>query len=350
MADASPILTSFNGGIFSPLLEGHINAPRRGSSYNDSTNLIALKQGPLVRRGGTVWVSEERLLSDSRVKLIEFIFNDEQAYVIAFTTVSFRFYRNDSVVTDTSEDQTVTGITAASPPVVTVANATSFTGGAAMQLSRLLEAVELNDRKFVALNGTATTFELFDLDAITPIAAPAVAETSSTGLAELIFSLPVPYLSESDLFDSNDLFIPDVVQSNDVMYIAHPDFTVRVLARTADDVWTITKLRFDNGPFQTQNFSDIEISGVVSAGRVWDITASSAIFADTDTTGAGGAAGVESDRLVRIQDSTATPIDAWRWARITGFVSVTQAQITVDDDAKNFAGNFVGTTEWGRGV
>ena len=65
MADASPIQTSFNGGIFSPLLEGHIDAPRRGSSYKDSTNLIALKQGPLVLRGGTVHVFEEALLSNS---------------------------------------------------------------------------------------------------------------------------------------------------------------------------------------------------------------------------------------------------------------------------------------------
>jgi hypothetical protein len=274
VAEASPILTSFNGGIFSPLLEGHIDAPRRATSYADSTNLIALKQGPLVRRGGSVWVSEERLLSDSRVKLIEFIFNDKQAYVITFTDISFRFYRNDILVFDSSKDQTVTVITASSPPIVTVTDATGYSGNI-VQLSGLSEAVELNDRKFIALNVTATTFELFDFDSITPIAAPAVAESSSTGLAEVGFSLLVPYLLESDLFDSNGLFIPDVVQSNDVMYIVHPDFTVRVLARTADDAWTITKLRFDNGPFQTQNFSDVIFTVANVSLRVWSVTVSS---------------------------------------------------------------------------
>lgn len=275
MADASPIQTAFNGGIFSPLLEGHIDAPRRGSSYSDSTNLIALKQGPLVRRGGMVWVFEDRELSDSRIKLFEFIFNDEQAYLVAFTDSFFRFYRNDSIVFLASRDQTVTGITAASPPVVTVASATGYDAGIPCQITGLSEAVELNDRMFRALNLSGNTFELFEGDGSTPAAAPAVAESSSTGTAQQAFALAVPYTNESDLFDSNGLFIPDIVQSNDVMYIAHGNFATRVLARTADDAWTIVKLKFDNGPFQVQNFSDTTMTVSFVSSRVWKIITSS---------------------------------------------------------------------------
>lgn len=351
MADASPIQTSFNGGIFSPLLEGHIDAPRRGTSYSDSTNLIALKQGPLVRRGGTVWVFEEDPFSTGRVKLVEFIFNDEQAYVLAFSESDMRVYRDDSIVFVVANNQTVTGITATSPPVVTVADASVYGLPTRMQLTGLSEAVELNNRNFTSLNPTGTTFELFEDDLVTPIAAPAVAETSSTGLAEAIFSLTLPYV-EADLFDSNGLFIPDVTQSNDVMYIAQPNFAPRVLARTADDAWTIVKLRFDNGPFQTQNFSDVTLTGTLSAGRVWDIVASAAVFASTDTTGTGGTA-TEADRLIRIQDDGATPANAWRWGRITGFTDSTHVEVTVDDDAKNFnaAGSpFAATTEWALGA
>lgn len=275
MADASPIQTSFNGGIFSPLLEGHIDAPRRGTSYSDSTNLIALKQGPLVRRGGTVKVFEEKLLANSRTKLIDFIFNDEQAYILAFSKNNLRVYRNDSVVFETTFDQTVTNITATSPPRVTVASAAAYTGNRFAVLTGLSEAIELNNVEFRAQNISGTEFDMVEGDGSTALAAPAVAETSSTGLAQTVFPLAIPYALDSDLFDSDNLFRIDIVQSNDVMYLAHPDFAVRVIARTADDAWTIVKLRFDNGPFQTQNFSDIIFYVANVSPRVWNINVAS---------------------------------------------------------------------------
>ncbi len=353
MADASPIQTSFNGGIFSPLLEGHIDAPRRGASYRDSTNMIALKQGPLVRRGGTIKVFEEKLLSSGRTKLIDFIFNDEQAYLIAFTKNNAHIYRNGSIVFDSSFDQTVTGITAATPPVVTVADASGYTGGRALQLTGLTEAIEYNNRNFTAFNGTGTTFELFDADRLTAIVG-VTAETSSTGLAEAAFSLTLPYTQESDLFDADGLFIPDVVQSNDVMYVTQGDFAVRVIARTADDAWTIVKLRFDNGPFQTQNFSDTEFAVTLNSGRVWDVVTSIpnvVVTSDTLDSAYGGDANdlgtaTESNRLVRVQNSGGE----WRWGRITKFITTTNFEFTIDDDAKNTNAVAGGTTEWALGA
>ena len=355
MADASPIQTSFNGGIFSPLLEGHIDAPRRGASYRDSTNLIALKQGPLVRRGGTIKVFEEKLLSSGRTKLIDFIFNDEQAYLIAFTKNNAHIYRNGSIVFDSSSDQTVTGITAATPPVVTVADASGYTGGRALQLTGLTEAIEYNNRNFTAFNGTGTTFELFDADRLTAIVG-VTAETSSTGLAEAAFSLTLPYTQESDLFDADGLFIPDVVQSNDVMYVTQGDFAVRVIARTADDAWTIVKLRFDNGPFQTQNFSDVTFTVSAVSGRIWNVLTSVAnviVTSDTLDAASGGDANdlgtaTEDNRLVRILDDV-TSDGKWRWGRITKYVDTTNFQVTVDDDAKNLT-TVPATTDWALGA
>ena len=153
MAETSPIITSFNGGIFSPLLEGHIDAPRRGTSYSDSTNLIALKQGPLVRRGGTIRVFEEREFSIGRTKMVPFIFSDEQAYIVTFTAANMRIYRNSDIVFESSADQTVTEITATSPPVVTVSDATEFDSGRRIRLTGLSEAIEFNNRDFRAKNG-----------------------------------------------------------------------------------------------------------------------------------------------------------------------------------------------------
>ena len=206
MADSSPIQTSFNGGIFSPLLEGHIDSPRIGPSYSDSTNLIALKQGPLVRRGGTVVVFEQRFLSDSRTKVVDFIFNDEQAYILAFSKSNLRIYRNDSIVFDTSLNQTVTGITKTSPPRVTVADASAYTGGKFGVITGLSEATELNNVCFAAQNISGTQFDMFEGDGTTPLAAPDNAEVSGTGLAQLTFSLTFPYTLESYLFDADNFF------------------------------------------------------------------------------------------------------------------------------------------------
>lgn len=446
MAEASPIQTSFNGGIFSPLLEGHIDAPRRGTSYKDSTNLIALKQGPLVRRGGTVRVFAEKFLVNGRVKMVDFIFNDEQAYILAFSKDNLRVYRNGSIVFVAAEDSTVDSITATSPPVVTTTAPHGYSATRRIQITGLSQAIELNNRNYAIKNigGGGTTFELFDMDLVTPIAAPQDAEVSNTGLVEAIFSLVLPYTQEADLFDSNGLFIPDIVQSNDVMYVVQPDFAPRVLARTADDAWTINKLRFDNGPFQTQNFSDIIFTVSNVSQRVWDVivasgdeldidditqadpavvttavahelSSSDKVFfkgivgmtilngtaaditvltdttfslqdinggADIDSTGfgayvpdagdtvqktstvvvasdtldsaSGGDANdsgtaTESNRLIRIQHADGSDV-AWKWGRITKFISVVEFEVTIDEAAKDLIAIPAGTTEWALGA
>lgn len=340
----SPIQTTFNGGIQSPLLKGHIDAPRRDSSYKDSKNLLALKQGPLVRRGGTRNVFETLQTVTDDTKLVSFLFNDEQAYILEVSPDFLRVYADGGIVTKSADDQTITGITAASPPVVTVADTSNYTNGNWVVISGLTEAVELNDRWFRAKNKTATTVELFEVDNTTAISAPAVAETSSTGLLQNTFFLAHPY-DAADLFTSNGLFRPHLVQSNDVMFIAHPDFQVRVLSRTANDAWSIDKLLFDNGPYLPENTTDVTITMVNAGGNVWTFTASSAIFVATDSTGGAGTA-TEADRLISINTGTKDADDftldeapksqRWRWGRITAFTSTTVVTVTVDSDQKNF--------------
>jgi hypothetical protein len=84
MSKASPIKTSFNGGIQSPLLQGHIDAPSRQNSVKDSTNLIPLKQGPVTRRGGTKHANRQRntIPSGTRTHLIPFYYNDTDSYIL----------------------------------------------------------------------------------------------------------------------------------------------------------------------------------------------------------------------------------------------------------------------------
>jgi len=93
----APIQTSFNAGEFSPFMEGHIDLEKRASAGLLVQNLIPLKQGPLVRRGGTKYVADVKT-STQRTGLIPFEFNVEQAYIIEVGNSVFRFYRNNAQI------------------------------------------------------------------------------------------------------------------------------------------------------------------------------------------------------------------------------------------------------------
>jgi hypothetical protein len=70
------------------------------------------------------------------------------------------------VSTATASAKTITGITAASPPVVSSATH-GFTAGQIIVLTGIVGMVELNDRAFVVANPLAGTFELKGVDATT---------------------------------------------------------------------------------------------------------------------------------------------------------------------------------------
>jgi hypothetical protein len=69
------------------------------------------------------------------------------------------------------------------------------------------------------------------------------------------YEIATPYL-EADL--PNLKF----AQSADVMYICHPNYSIRKLSRTAHTSWTIAEVPFDNGPFLDHNTSDNNISSI----------------------------------------------------------------------------------------
>lgn len=98
MTKAAPMQTSFNAGEFSPLLEGHINLEKWADSGLLVQNLIPLKQGPLMRRGGTKFVKEVKNSANNTV-LIPFQFNVEQAYIIEAGDTYFRFYKDNANIT-----------------------------------------------------------------------------------------------------------------------------------------------------------------------------------------------------------------------------------------------------------
>ena len=102
MSKASPALTNFNAGEFSPLLDGRIDFDRYQNGCALMENFIPTVQGPAVRRGGTRYVAPVKTHAN-RVWLQSFEFSQDQAYVMEFGDLYVRFY--------TQNGQLVSGMT-----------------------------------------------------------------------------------------------------------------------------------------------------------------------------------------------------------------------------------------------
>ncbi len=140
-----------------------------------------------------------------------------------------------------------------------------------------------------------------------------------------------PYL-EAELYDL--MFAQDA----DVMYLVHGSHAPRKLTRTSHTAWTLTTVAFIDGPYLAQHTTATTITPSATTGTI-TLTASTAIFAATDTTGTGGTG--DYDRLVRITHGGTTG-----HATITGFTSATvvtaAVQVTLGDTAA--------VTEWRLGA
>lgn len=92
MARASLLLSTFNGGEWSPDLYGRIDLDKYRNACRAIENFVLLAQGPATRRPGTQFIAPTK--DDGAVRLIPFEFSTEQAYVIEAGAGYFRFYMN----------------------------------------------------------------------------------------------------------------------------------------------------------------------------------------------------------------------------------------------------------------
>lgn len=79
------------------------------------------------------------------------------------------------------------------------------------------------------------------------------------------------------VYDDDQVSELQYVQSNDVMYIVHPDDPPQKLIRIDHDDWTIADVDWEWGPFLDQNTTTTTITPSATTGTI-TLTASSAIF------------------------------------------------------------------------
>lgn len=335
MVKASPIKTAFNAGEYSPLMEGHINLERFPDSARLLQNLIALKQGPAVRRGGTRFVKEVRN-SAHNTALIPFEFNVTQAYQIEAGDNYFRFYANNAVITSTA--QNITGISQTDPAVVTYSGSDTYANGDEVYITGVVGMTEVNNKfyRVANVNAGANTFEITDTDG-NDIDATGYTAWSSGGTVAEVYQVASPY-GEDELFDSDGLPIYQYAQSADVLYIAHGDYNTRAVTRTANAAWTVTDMEFVDGPYLPENDTAVTMTLSGTSGSV-NVTLSAA----SAVNGGQGWLATDVGRLIRFKD----PANNWTWLQITARTSDVIAVATIKGENAS-AGT--ATTSWRLGV
>jgi hypothetical protein len=87
------IKTSFNAGVYTPEAYGRLDIQTYDASCRELTNFIATPHGPAVRRPGFEYIAAVKT-SANFTRLIPFIFDESNSYVIEAGGNYFRFYYN----------------------------------------------------------------------------------------------------------------------------------------------------------------------------------------------------------------------------------------------------------------
>jgi len=305
MARVAAQLTNFTGGELSPRLDGRNDLTKYSSGCKTLENFIVYPHGAAARRSGTTFVAEVAS-SANKTRLIPFEFSTTQTYMLEFSNLKMRVYKDDGSVLE--GDKTISAITKANPAVVT-ANSHDYTNGDEVVISGVGGMTEVNGKRFLVAGKTTNTFQLTDKDG-TNINSSAFTTYTSGGASNKVFEITTPYTT-AQLFDIK------FAQSADVMYITHPSHEVEKLSRTGHTSWTLTDVDFTKGPMQDANTTDTTLNpGQSAVGTGIALVAS----ATTGINSGSGFLSTDVGRFVFLSDG---------YAKITGVTDTTNAVITI---------------------
>ena len=94
MAIQYPIKTNFSAGEWSPLLKGRVDLDKYSNAAETLNNIFILPQGGAQRRGGSKYVADPK----AECRLVKFEFSVSDSYVLEFSNLNIRIYKNQAVV------------------------------------------------------------------------------------------------------------------------------------------------------------------------------------------------------------------------------------------------------------
>ena len=260
MARISSIITNFRAGALSPRLFGRIDLAKYNEGAETLSNMLVFPQGGITRRPGAYYAGASK--DGGKVRLMNFEFSDEQAYVLEFGANYIRIFKDGGIVTEAAK--TITAITKANPAVVT-ANSHGYSNGDRVMISGVVGMTQVNNVEFTVAGVTTNTFQLSGVNS------SAYTTYSSGGTSGKIVEITTTY-SVTEIFELNH------AQSADVLYLAHKNHEPAKLTRTvAHTGWTLADIEFYNGAYLDENITTTTLYVSAESGSV-TVTASASTF------------------------------------------------------------------------
>lgn len=256
------IQRSFSGGEIAPSLYARVDTAKYATGLRTCRNFSVMRHGGVQNRAGTKFVQE---VSDSskRIKLIPFVFNVDQTYVLEFGDEYMRVIKDGVQVREAAVN--ISSITQANPAVVTTSSPHGYATGAEVHIDGVLGMLQINNRNFKITVTGATTFSLQDMDGVTNINSSSYGAYVSGGTSEEVYEIATPYL-EADLQDLQ------YVQSADVITIVHPTYAPRDLSRLGDTNWSLDVIDFNPQIDPPENL-DVSVSTGSAQNHNYVVTA-----------------------------------------------------------------------------
>ena len=204
------IQRSFAAGEIAPALYGRADVARFATALRTCRNFVVRKEGGVKNRTGTQFITEV-LDSSKATRLLKFVFNDEQTYVLEFGDEYIRFIKEAAQVIITAPSAW--------------SGATTYAKG---------ELVSSSGVNYYSLQGSNLN------------KTPASEPTYWYALDGLIYEIPSPYAA-ADLFDIK------YEQSGDVLTLTHPSYEPYELSRTGDTAWSLDIPTLTSDPFTGSN-------------------------------------------------------------------------------------------------
>ncbi len=247
MAQAYVGLTAQNYGYISPRLRGRVDLDFYKQSLDYILNYIVTPQGEVNYRQGSIFVSPTR--NGNKARLIPFIYNTEQAYVIEITDQYMRFYKDHGLITDAQK--AIAAITNAAAAQITIIGH-GFSIGDPIYFDNVLGMHQIN-----GLEGVVAS--VVDADNFTVnINTTSFSTYTAAGTGAKIIQVASPY-TEAQLFEL------DYTQTNDTMYIVHKSYAPYKLTRSSHISWTLANYAITSNPFGTTKAATKTITGITKA-------------------------------------------------------------------------------------
>jgi hypothetical protein len=249
---------SFASGEITPSLHARVDLAKYATALKMCRNFTVARHGGVDSRPGTSFVSEVKD-SSKTVRIIPFVFNNNQSYIIEMGNYYFRFYKNGALVRVTS--------------------VTAWSGATAYDVGDLASRAGVNYYCILAHTNQQPPNATYWY--------PLTAD---------IFEIPTPYYHGTIGGVTRSLWDIQFAQSADVMTLVHPNFAPRDLQRFGDTAWILETIVFGPSIANVTNLTnDGGVPGAIATS--WAVTAVSAngeestgVVTSTTSTPSSGAA------------------------------------------------------------